>query len=178
MSLPNKRPHSPEASNNLPGKRTKISARARQGLPPRRRRRGPKDDPIFELEKIKKRQRYPILSTVPRQLETLQSIQPTTTTTSAIVPTVESQQPHQHIIPIVVPNHPLSLPPNDDIGVDEHLKTTPVRPDTEAQSGSHTAASVLQNNGTLLHQTSHLDRPSSSGIFVAITKRHDGGLWL
>lgn len=180
MSLPNKRPHSPEASNSLPQKRTRISARARQGIPPRMRRRGPKDDPIFALKKIEKRRRYPILSAVPRQQDTLQSIQVSPPPAQYVVPTVnvESQQPHQHILPIAVPNHPLSPPPNDHIGVDKRFKNILVRPDTKAQSGSHTAASVLQNNGTLLHQTSHLDRPSSSEISVAITKRHDEGLWL
>ena len=159
MTPPNKRPHSPGASDNIPRKRTKILARARAlANPPRRRRRGPKDDPIFELEKIAKRRRYPILSTVPRQLDTLYSIQPTT---SLIVPIVESHQPHQHIVSIAVPDRP-SPPPNDYIGVDEYFNNTPVRPDTEAQSGSFTAANMLRNNGTHFHQTSHLDRPSST----------------
>ena len=157
MPPPSKHPHSPGASNNIPRKRTKILAQAR-AIPPRRRRRGPKDDPIFALEKIAKRRRYPIFGAVPRQLDTLHSIQPTT---SAIVPTIESHQPHEHIVSIVVPDR-LSTPPNDYFGVDEYFNNTPVCPDTDAQSGSHTNPHALVNNGTLLHQTSHLDRPSST----------------
>ena len=136
MSSPNKRSHSPGASNNLPQKRTKISAQA-QVIQPRKRRRGSKDPRMIALKKLEKRRRYPVFSGVPSHLDTLQSNQPTT---RAIVPTTESQQFHQYSMSITVPEYPLSPPSNDYIGVDSN---TPVRPNTETQSGSHTAASVL-----------------------------------
>ena len=122
-------------------------------VPPRKRSRGAKDDQIIALEKLESRRRCPIFGAT-------SIVQSTTGAIRATVPTVESQQLHQHSTSLAVPDNPLSPPTNDCIGVDQDFDNTPVRPDMGSQPSSHRAAGVLRNNDTLLHQTYHLGHTS------------------
>jgi hypothetical protein len=139
MSPTNKCLCSPGAGDNLPQKRTKTSAQAR-GVPPQKQSQGTKDNRLVALQKLESTWRCPIFSGAP---DTLQFIQPTTGIIHTIVPTVESQWPHQHSALLAVLDNPLSPPTNDYIGVDEDFNNTPVCPDSGSQPSPHMAAGVL-----------------------------------
>ena len=111
---------------------------------------------------MERKQRCQVFSGPPSQIDTIRSIQPTTSVIRAILPTVKSPEPHQHSALLAIPDNPLSPPTNDYVGVDEYFNNTPVCPDTGSQSDSHTAPGALRNNHTHLYQMSHLDRNSSA----------------
>ena len=104
MDPTKKRLCSPGAGNDWPPKRTKISTQARAVLP-RKRRWGLKDNRLITLQNLEHKRRCPVFGIDPSEIDALKHRKLTNG-----IPTLESQQPHQHSALLA---GPLS-PPTDD----------------------------------------------------------------
>lgn len=153
MDPTKKRLRSPGAGNDRPPKRTKISTQARAVLL-RKRRRGLKDDRLIALQNLEYKRRCPVFGIDPSEIDALKHRKLTNG-----IPTLESQQPHQHSALLA---GPLSPPTDDYIEINGDINDPSVRPDTSFQSSSHTTAGGLRNDRTVLRQLAHLDRTSST----------------
>ena len=164
MPSTKKRLRSPEV-DILPPTRQSMSIRTHQSAPVKRRCRGPKDDRIKALQKLKRRHRYEIFQGFADNMNTTHVSQSNTHVRCMAPASVDS--PLQHSPGPAVPHSPPELPEGGYEDEQVCFNNSPVPSNVPLGSGPQAASSV-QDNRALFRKTKHLDDHTS-----AWNKRHN-----
>jgi len=154
MPSTKKRPQSPTI-DEPPQKRSKRTTQA-QIVSPKRRKRGSKDQRLYDLQKLECTRRLAVFTSRPSELSTAQPIRSTTAGIGRAIATTADPRPRSpnRRSPSPVTLH--SPPPifiNDDSFVFDGSNNTP----GASRTGSQTPPGDIRNNRTTLRQTNHLD---------------------
>ena len=159
MSSTKKRARSPEVDG--PSSTRQIASCQNYQNPrfKKRRWRGPKDDPIKDLQKSERRRRHAVFWDTGRPHLTASDRQPNIRAHHTAPAPVES--PRQHGLEPAVPHSPPLLPAGGDEYGLEISNDSPVSSDIPIGSGLP-PTSGLRNNRALFRQTRHLDSHTSA----------------
>jgi hypothetical protein len=155
MPSTKKRPRSPEV-DVLPTTRQSVPIRTHQSAPVKRRWRGPKDNRLKALQKIKRRHRYEVFRGIAINPNPAHASQPNTHVHYTDPASINS--PLQRSLGSAVPPSP---PAGGYEGEQVSFNDSPVSSDVPLGSGLR-AASGVRDNRALLRQTKRTDGHTSS----------------